>query len=208
MRRPHFILLPLLYCAASACLGFAAPADKPATPDAQAAPQAPPKPANNAGERKIESAIAGLDIAANPPKITLRDGAMTLALKPTTKLVQEERGLTAADLKVGDTICLLTLKSVGLGARTLTSSIKQECTVKAVNPLTLAIGDMAALTITKTEVAEFSREIAIQPANLAIGQTVALKIYLRGDGDIDVLRCAVVTAKPKAKKPPRTKKKA
>ena len=151
MRRPHFIIVAVLYCAASACLGFADAAEKPATPDAQnpPAPQMPPKPTNNAGERKIESAITALDIGATPPTITLRDGAMTLALKPTTKLVQEERGLTAADLKVGDTICLLTLKSVGLGARTLTSSIKQECTVKAVNPLTLAIGDMAALSATR-----------------------------------------------------------
>ncbi len=104
-----------------------------------------------------------LDLNANPPRVTLRDGAVTLALKPTTKLVKEERDLTAADLKVGDTLCLLTLKPTK-GPKTVANSsvIKEECRVTTLSPLTLHISEIATLTLTNVELAEFVREVPRQ----------------------------------------------
>jgi len=211
MRRFHSIVPILLCCAVSLCIGGKAPAQEtpaaPAAPVAPVAPQPPPKPFNHAGERKIESAITALDLNANPPKVTLRDGAVTLTLKPTTKIVKEERDLTAADLKVGDTLCLLTLKPTK-GPKTVANSsvIKEECRVTALNPLTLHVSEIATLTLTNVELAEFVREVPLQSSDLAVGQTVAVKIYVRGGGDIDVQRLAVVTAKPKAPKKPKAMK--
>ena len=207
MHRVHAVFPVLLCYAISLCSSTAPAQQAPAPQNAPVLPQ-PPKPANRTGERKIESTITALDLDASPPKVTLRAGAMTLTLKPATKVVKEERDLIAADLKVGDTLCLLTLKSAKIPkTSTNDSKIKEECTVTTLNPLTLKVGDSATLTITKVELAAFSREAPLQPAQLAVGQTVAVNFYVRG-GDIDVLRLAVVTARPKPKTPrtPRKKK--
>jgi hypothetical protein len=158
----------------------------------------PPKPANHAGPRKFESTITAIDKAANPPTVTLRSGAVMVALKPTVALVQEERDVVAADLKVGDAISLITLKIAGEDPK-----IEEASSVTGLNPLTVMIGDFASLTLTKVEVASFSRITPLPVTDLRPGQTVAVLMDVRADGEIDIKRLAVIVAKPR---PPRPRK--
>jgi hypothetical protein len=166
----------------------AAPGTKPAasTP-ASTIVSLPATPKNTTGDRRFESSIAAVDNTANPTHITLRDGTLTLELKPTTELVQEERGLVASDLKIADTLSLIALKG-----RRSKFSIKEKATVASINPLTLRIGDMATLTVLEPDRWEFERYTPIQPKSLTVGQTVSILINLQRDGEITTRRIAVV----------------
>jgi len=127
----------------------------------------------------------------------LKDGVLTLGLKPTTELVQEERGLASADLNDGDRLSLVDFKTRG--------KLKGKFTVESKNPLVVKFEDIATFTITKVEDVQFNRYTPLKPAALAVGQTVAIEINVLRDGEIEARRVAVVVVKPKVKKPAKPK---
>ena len=172
--------------------------EAPKIPPVKSGQVKPVAPKNTAGDRKFESAISAMDNAANPPKVTLQNGGMTLELKPDTELVREERGLVASDLKVGDELCLIALK----GQRSKLS-INEKAAVTSLNPITITISDSAKMVLLKDDQWEFYRTTPMKPAELKVGQTVAVQITLRRDGDIIPKRVAVVVGKsqPTKRKP-------
>lgn len=152
------------------------------------------KPRNSAGNRKLESVITEIQEAPDSMRLTLQNGAVTFAVrKPLTQVVQEERGVLAPDLKLGDVLCLVTLKP--------RDKIKRRCVVTGLAPLTLDIEGIGELAIKTPEAVEFSRETALPDGALSKGQTVAVDLRVQADGGLDVLRIAVIIAKPKAAKP-------
>lgn len=155
------------------------------------------KPRNRTGTRKLESTITKVETVEGAPRLTLREGAMTLSLKPTTELVREERDLTVTELKVGDTLSQISLKGRG--------NLKEPGTVTATAPLTIALGETAILTLKQVENWSFDRISPLVAADLAAGQTVALEISVLRDGGIEAKRVAVVMMRPKpgTKKPRR-----
>lgn len=155
-------------------------------------PQAKPaKPTNRPGERKLESTIAAVEKIGDTVRITLKDGSLTVTVKPSTELVQEERWLVASDLKVGDRLSLITFKPKAKG------SLKEKAVVTAVNPLVLKISEVATLTVDKVENVEFNRYTPLPASALAAGQTVALEMRVLRDGQIEAKRIAVVIVKAK-----------
>lgn len=172
--------------------------DKPEatkTPLPKTSEAKPTAPKNTTGDRKFESAITSLDTAGGLLKITLKNGTITLELKPDTELVREERGLTNSDLKVGDTLCLIALK--GQRAKL---SIKEKATVTGINPIAINIADSGTLTLQKPDQWEFDRATPLATNELKVGQTIAVQISLKRDGDITTKRVAVVIGKPQAAK--------
>jgi hypothetical protein len=155
----------------------------------------PTAPKNTTGDRKFESTITAIDTTGALPKITLKNGAMTLELKPDTEVVREERDLVASDLKVGDAVCFTALK----GARSKLS-IKEKAVVTKTEPLMIRIGDAAEMTFLKTDLWEFYRAVPLKTSDLKVGQTIAVQIRLQHDGDIATKRVAVVIGKPQATK--------
>lgn len=156
----------------------------------------PANPRNTGRDRKMESTIKAINTADGKVTLTLKDGVLSLTLLPLTELVQEERNIVASDLKVDDTLCLIRFRSRG--------SIKEKGTVSAINPLTIKIADMGTLVLTTTENVTFCRYSPMQPAALAVGQTVAVDLHVGRDGEIETKRVAVVVV-PKAQAPQRTK---
>jgi len=151
-----------------------------------------PTPKNRTGTRKLESTIIGIEKEAQPTRITLRDGVLSVSIKPTTELVQEERGVVVADLEIGDKLSLITFKLKG--------SIRSKAVVTGLNPLVVSIDELATMTITKSETVSFSRYTPFTAEALAIGQTVALEMKLLTGGEIEATRIAVVIEKAKPAK--------
>lgn len=187
----------------------AQPADAPPVLPAKPAPSTadltPPAPRNRTGTRRFESTITAVNKAGGGLEVTLRDGALTLIIKPSTELVREERNLGASDLKVDDLLSLVTLRS---GKSRL--SIKEKAVVTGLNPLTLKVSDIAVLTVTKADQWAFSRFTPLTTDALVAGQTVAVEMTLQRDGGISAKRLAVVVAKPNPPKarntPPKQRK--
>lgn len=118
--------------------------------------------------------------------------------KPTTLVFREERDLGASDLQNGDLLSLTALR----GARSKIS-IKESASVIGTNPLIIKIGEFATMTLHKGDAWEFNRSTPTDAAALAVGQTVAVELGLRRDGDISPNRISIIVAKPKV---PRVKK--
>lgn len=152
------------------------------------------KPRNAAGNRKLESVITDIQEGPDSVRLTLQNGAVSFVVrKPLGQVVQEERGVLAPDLRVGDVLSLITLKP--------RDKIKRRSTVTQLEPLTLSIEGVGALAISTPEAVDFSRETPLKEGALSKGQTVAIDLRLHADGGIDVLRIAVVIAKPKPARP-------
>jgi len=152
------------------------------------------KPRNSAGNRKLESVITDIQEAPDSIRLTLQNGAVSFVVrKPLTQVVQEERGVLAPELKVGDTLSLITLRP--------SDKIKRRSVVTALAPLTLNIEGIGSLAVSTPEAVEFSRETPLPNNTLSKGPTVAVDLRVHADGGIDVLRIAVIIAKPKAAKP-------
>ncbi|MDQ3812891.1 MAG: hypothetical protein M3347_02945 [Armatimonadota bacterium] len=188
-----FRAMPLLLALLWPAFCQAAPEAPPAAPKFL-----PPRPKNTAGDRQLQSSITALDKAADVVKVTLKEGALTVALKSTTELVQEERGVSASDLKAEDNLSAIVLK----GSKKK-FYIEQKAIVTSTNPLTLKIGDLATLTVAQADKLEFNRYIPIKPDALAVGQTVAVEMRLQTDGEIIMKRLAVIVEKPKPPRAPR-----
>lgn len=177
----YFVSLALL------CIVAAPPArSQDAAPDE---PPQPAKPRNRTGTRKLESTITKVETFEGAPRLTLREGALTLSLKPATELVREERDLTVAELKVGDMLSQISLKGRG--------NLKEPGRVASLAPLTIDLGETATLTLKQVENWSFDRVSPLTAADLVIGQTVALELSLLRDGGIEAKRVAVMIARSK-----------
>ena len=152
-----------------------------------------PKPYNRASTRKIQSTITAVDRAANAVKMTLKNDVVTVGFKPTTELEQEERGLVAADLRTGDTLCELELKGKGIKTK---GKIEGRATVQTTTPLVLLFDDLGSITVSKTEVARFTRTAAMTPEQLNAGQTVEITMTVQKNGEVEARRIAVIVEKP------------
>ena len=191
------LTLFLTLFAASATHAQQAPPEAAKTPDAKAE-DAAPKPRNTKGARKFESTITAIEKVAGGTKITLQTGSLSLMVKPTTLVFRDERGIGASDLQSGDSLSLIALR----GARSKIS-IKENASVVNTAPLTLKIGELATMTLSKADAWEFNRSTKMDATALAVGQTIAVELGLQRDGDISPNRVAIIVAKPKV---PRVKK--
>ncbi|MBV9470742.1 MAG: hypothetical protein JO316_09165 [Abitibacteriaceae bacterium] len=156
----------------------------------------PARPKNTTSLRKIESTVTAINTVDGKVTLTLKDGALSVALTPQTELVQEERNIVASSLKVDDTLCLIRFRARG--------SIKEKGSVTTINPLTVKIANMGTLMLTNIENVSFSRYSPLQSTALAVGQTVAIDLHVSHDGEIEAKRVAVVVV-PKTQAPKRTK---
>ena len=199
----RFLFLFFLCAALSSDIFAADKSDAAKPPTITASEPKSPAPKNKAGDRKLESAITAVENKAGFTQITLQNGELRLGLNTETEVVREERGVVASDLKVGDALALIALK----GQRSKLK-ITQPAVVTAINPLTIEIGDSAKMTLLKADEWEFFRITPIKPEELKIGQTVALQLSLKVDGDIATKRVAVLIGKPfptKTKPKPKVK---
>jgi len=186
----RFVFLFFL-CAALSANAFAAEKPDGGKTPPEMNEAKPPAPKNKAGDRKLESTIAALENKTGLTQITLQNDELRLGLNLETEVVREERGLVASDLKVGDALCLIALK----GQRSKLK-ITEAAVVTAINPLTIEIGDAAKMTLLENDQWEFFRVTPIKPSDLKIGQTIALQLTLKVDGDIITKRVAVLSGKP------------
>ena len=137
--------------------------------------------------RTAKSTITAVDTTANTIKVTTtaKNENLDVALTPETEFGKEEQGLTAGELKVGDTV---SFSRKGFRATGIVTSL---------SPLTLKIEDMATLSMTKTEGVKFNRHTALTRTDLAANQTISLRMRTGPDGKIEGRRVIVIVTKPK-----------
>ena len=157
-----------------------------------------PKPSNRTSTRTFQSTITAVDQAAGAVRMTLKNDVITVGFKPTTQLEQEERGLVAADLRAGDSLSSMELKGKGVQTK---GKIEGRATVQTTEPLVLLFDDLGRITVSKTEVARFTRTQPMTARDLSVGQTVEIVMMVQKNGDIETRRIAVIVEKPA---PPKT----
>ena len=153
------------------------------------------KPAKAVKEPKPKSKTANGTIAqasATQVKLTTKDGEVTANLVPTTQYWRVQESVKATDLKTGDTVKFPLKGTNGLP------------TVQGLAPLTLTFGDMATLTITKTEKMKFDLVTKIAATELAAGQSAKVASSVFPDGHMEAREVWVEVAPVKPEKKPKT----
>lgn len=127
------------------------------------------KPAKTPRAKARVSSGSVTQATATSLKLDTQEGAQDITLTNKTDIARLETGLSASDLKVGDTLALVLAGTSG------------RPTVQSLTPLTLQF-DNASVTFSNTGKTKFSRYTKLSATDLVAGQQVKVTATPRPDG--------------------------